>query len=119
GHSHVLPPEWRTEDKAKAVAVRMLHKAATRMRKIGYHASTVDLGLRYVDGRRWHQHLRTGLCRDSLTLARALETLWQAHPPGLILGVGVTLMDLVADGCATMPLYPGQAKLAKLADQMD
>lgn len=119
GHSHVLPPEWRNPEKAHAVAVRMLHKAAARMRKIGYQAQMLDLHIRYVDGRRWHHHTRTGLCRDSLTLARFLETLWKDLPFGMILGVGVTLLNLVSDSSAPLPLYPAQAKLDVLADQMD
>lgn len=119
GHSHVLPPSWRTPGKAKAVAVRMLHKAAMRMRKLGYHAQLLDLGLRYVDGRRWHRHAYTGLCRDSITLGRVLGKLWEQCPPGMIQGVGVTLLDLVADRSATLPLYTGRARLDALADQMD
>jgi DNA polymerase-4 len=32
GHSHVLPPEWRTDAGARAVMAKMIHKAAARMR---------------------------------------------------------------------------------------
>lgn len=119
GHSHVLPPQWRHDAGAKAVACRMLHKAATRMRKLGYHTQKLALSLRYVNGHRWHAEARTGLCRDSLTLAKVLDKLWADHPPGQILGVGVTMLDLVADGSATLPLYPQESHLQTLADQMD
>ena len=39
GHSHVLPPELRTDHAAYAVCVRMIHKAAMRLRRIQYRAS--------------------------------------------------------------------------------
>ena len=36
GHSHVLSPELRTPEGAYAVANKLLHKAAMRLRKAGY-----------------------------------------------------------------------------------
>jgi len=119
GHSHVLAPQWRPPDKAKAVAIRMLHKAATRMRRLGYYAKDLSLGVRFVDGRRWRTHVSINPTRDTLSLVRSLELLWQNHPPGYIQKVGVVLSDLVADASATLPLYPQQANLERLASVID
>lgn len=119
GHSHVLPPEWRSDERAKAVAVRMLHKAAARMRRLGYRAGYLVLSLRYLDQRKWEQRAGVGLCRDTLTLVRALQPMWQVRPPGTILKVGVVLTHLVPEGSATLPLYAHQAHLDVLADHMD
>jgi DNA polymerase-4 len=119
GHSHVLAPEWRVHEKAKAVAMRMLHKAAMRMRRIGYCARELSLGVSYVDGRRWRARVGLNQTRDTLSLVRAMEPLWNASPVAMVLKVGVTLNDLVPDTSATIPLYPQQANLEKLAGVLD
>ncbi|MFA9480037.1 hypothetical protein ACERK3_17300 [Phycisphaerales bacterium AB-hyl4] len=119
GHSHVLPPEWRSEERAHAVAVRMLHKAAARMRRLGYRAGYLVLSISYLDGRRWDQRTGLGLCRDTLTMVRALGPLWSTRPVGVPLKVGIVLTHLVPEGSATLPLYDDQAHLDVLADAMD
>lgn len=119
GHSHVLSPEHRLPEKAKAVMVRMLHKAAMRMRRLGYHAGELHLGVTYVDGRRWRQRVTINPTRDTLSLMRAVEPLWEQRPAGYVQKVGVTLTHLVADQSATLPLYESQAGLGRLASVMD
>ena len=48
GHSHVLPPELRTEEGAFGVLVKLAHKAAARMRKIGYWTGSVSVVARIM-----------------------------------------------------------------------
>jgi len=43
GHQHVLAPEYRTPQRARGVAVRLLAKAAQRMRSLGYVATRLSL----------------------------------------------------------------------------
>ena len=45
GHQHVLPPDLRHHEQARSVAIRLLHKAAARMRWEGYWCTrlTIDL----------------------------------------------------------------------------
>jgi DNA polymerase-4 len=47
GHSHVLSPELRTPEGAYAVANKLLHKAAMRLRKAGLWASHMTLTIRF------------------------------------------------------------------------
>lgn len=46
-HSHVLAPEFRNMRDAYGVAIRMLHKAAFRLRKIGYWTERLTCVVRY------------------------------------------------------------------------
>src|SRR5215472_6499271 len=46
-HQHVLSPEMRTQEKAWAVAHKLLHKAAMRLRSHGLWAASVGLALGY------------------------------------------------------------------------
>jgi DNA polymerase IV len=45
GHQHVLAPELRTPEAALAVAQRLVSKAASRMRMMGYEARTLALAV--------------------------------------------------------------------------
>ncbi|MEZ6244009.1 MAG: hypothetical protein R3B57_13315 [Phycisphaerales bacterium] len=46
GHQHVLAPQMRTDEGARAVAFRLLHKAAARARHEGYAARALWVGVR-------------------------------------------------------------------------
>ena len=48
GHSHVLAPEMRTPEKAWAVAHKLLHKAAMRLRADGLWAGSIGLAIGFA-----------------------------------------------------------------------
>jgi len=59
GHQHVLPPKDRTDDRARAICVRLLNKAASRLRHMGYGAAKLSVWIRYMDPNRF-AHTRDG-----------------------------------------------------------
>ena len=75
GHQHVLPPPLRSEAGARGVAVRLIDKAATRTRHLGYWARRLSLSVRYADKRRWGDSATFPECQDTLTLAETLLAL--------------------------------------------
>ncbi len=119
GHSHVLPPQWRSTVKAYAVLVRLIHKVAQRLRRIGYWARSMTVAVQLYDGPGWARRASLGLCRDTLTMLQALAKLWEERPEGTPYHVSVVLTDLVAQGSAPLPLYPDQVRRNALADVMD
>jgi len=119
GHSHVLPPDLRTHDGARAVLVRMIHKAAARMRRLHYWANEMGVTVDCLGGPQWHRRAILNQTRDTLTMVRALDALWVAPLPGKPLKVSVDLTSLTADQSATMPLFTGQERLDRLAMTMD
>lgn len=146
GHQHVLPPKRRNDAEAWAIALRLLHKAAERMRHLGYWTQCLSLSVgctptpnspsnmsgRAADGTRetpiwgggsrrsWHatRHFQGG-CQDTLTLATALRELWASRPSGSPNFVDVTLSDLIRNDSVTQPLFPEPQQRAKLAEAMD
>jgi DNA polymerase-4 len=139
GHQHVLPPTRRNDPDAWAIALRLLHKAAERMRHLGYWTQRLSLSIglapiagRGPDGTRetpawgggsrrsWHatQHFHGG-CQDTLTLASSLRSLWASRPAGCPNFVDVTLSDLIRNDSVTQPLFPELQQRAKLAQAMD
>lgn len=119
GHSHVLAPSCRSAAAARAVLLRLLEKAAARLRFIGYWAGSLGVAVDFLNGGRWVQQRRIGLCQDTPTLIRAARQMWQHPPAGTPLRVGVVLSDLVQDRNAAGPLFQEDKKLLALSRAMD
>jgi len=74
GHSHVLPPKLRTDEGARGVLVRLLHKAAMRLRRMDYWAAQMVVALRYSgDWPKWKNRLPRPMSRHALA-AKSLGT---------------------------------------------
>ena len=120
GHSHVLPPEFRTPNGAKAVLVRLVHKAAARLRKLGYWAGGMTVSLSYARREKWKASIPLVLCQDTQTLVQSLSNLWKLRPPtGTPLKVSVGLYDLIHNACMTPPLFTEDVRRSELARAMD
>ncbi|NBO18410.1 MAG: impB/mucB/samB family protein [Proteobacteria bacterium] len=76
GHSHVLSPELREPGKAQLVARRLMLKAASRLRRLGYFAGAVSIGIRLENGPRLEGGLRLQPVSDTPALLHALDALW-------------------------------------------
>jgi DNA polymerase IV len=142
-HQHVLAPEMRTPEKAWAVALKLLHKAALRLRDGHLWAANVGLAVgfavpheqqeipnsvsRYGMPRRgWHGEIRLTECQDNQTLIGALRRLWQQKPAGERYThpyfVGVSLSGLVPDRLHSLSLFDatdGAEARTKLLAAMD
>ena len=149
GHSHVLPPELRNDVDAKAVLLRLIDKAAMRLRGIGYWAGAISVRIDYI-GRRvgqpsgdpprstkpsvgrpmvappydddvpsWEASRRLNHCQDTTTLIRAAGKMWNEKPPGTPLKVGIVLSDLVSGHNVAQPLFEENRKLNALSTALD
>lgn len=108
GHSHVLAPEWRPEPQARIVAERLLLKAASRLRRLGFYAQAMTLSVRVENGPRLAVDTRFHRTCDSPGLHTVLLQLWEevTHSPARrerpqaerlrIKKVAVTLHGLIA-----------------------
>ncbi len=124
-HSHVLAPEMRTPEKAWAVAHKLLHKAAMRLRAKDLWASNIGLAIGFavprsantpvsrfgVPARGWRSEIKLHECQDNQTLIAALRRLWDSHPSGAQYQhpyfIGVQLNNLVPDRLHTLALFDG------------
>lgn len=111
GHSHVLPPELRPSLAAEQVARRLALKAASRLRRIGYYATALDLSVRVERGPHLGVTARFPATCDSPTLLTALTKLWTEirvamEGGGRCKKIGVTLHGLVpADSLRQLELF--------------
>lgn len=119
GHQHVLAPKFRSRDQAMGVSVRLLAKAAQRMRSLGYVASRLSLVVHPVNKQGvWWDWTPLPATDDTFALQGELFGLWEDAPRGDVLQVGVRLEGLEhAD--AQMQLFPEQQSRRALMQAMD
>jgi DNA polymerase-4 len=139
-HQHVLAPEMRTEEKAWAVAHKLLHKVAMRLRAEKLWASSIGLAIGFAvprgqntpvsrfgaPTRGWKGEMRLSECQDNQTLIAALSRLWASRPAGAQFEhpyfLGVHLNGLVPDHLHTLNLFDGtedEQSRARLQAAMD
>jgi DNA polymerase-4 len=109
GHSHVLAPEHRSPHGSWAVAHKLLHKAAMRLRMEHFHTASLAVTVKYSLNREqaaeksreaptsgakvkkhtsgitqtgWGMEARFRPCQDTLTLLEALQGCWKQQPTG-------------------------------------
>ncbi len=138
--SHVLPPELRTHQGCYAVAHKLLHKAAMRLRTARLWTTNVTLSIKFAvaknDATRLHN---SGIpqagwshgtsiieCQDNQTLVEALTKLWALRPQDAQhqkpFYVGVWLGNLVPDHLHTLNLFSGletESRRTRLTTTMD
>lgn len=119
GHSQVLPPEDRTEDGARAILMRLLHKAAGRLRQTGYWTRCVEVAVTYLGRNHWRATAAIPLTQDTLGLLQTAGDLWEQRPPGRPLKVSVTFSKLVARENAAPSLLAEDRERLDLSQAMD
>lgn len=140
GNSHVLSPELRTLDGAYAVASKLLHKTAMRLRTARLWTSNLRLSAKFAVAKQdvakqhysgipqlaWSQSTSLVECQDNQTLTEGLRKLWDAMPKGRNYAkpfyVGVSLHNLVPDNLHTLDLFAGletETRRTALSTTMD
>jgi DNA polymerase-4 len=141
GHSHVLAPEHRTPEGAWAVAHKLLHKAAMRLRMEHFHTSAMSVTIRYAltkdqaarvkskkhfSGIRhsgWGMEARFPTCQDTLSLLNALRGVWAQRPTGPEFArpffVGVTMHHLIPESELQTSLFADPSNRNELSATMD
>ena len=119
GHSRVLDPKSRNERDARAILVRLIHKAAARLRHVERCAGSVWLSVSYLGREKWKAGHRIDPCQDTLTLIREVTPLWDRRPAGVPLKVGIVFADLVHERNVARSLFRSDDRLRDLAKAMD
>lgn len=139
-HSHMLPPEFRSRDGAYAIAQKLLHKAAMRLRSEHLWAANITLSVKFVMPKDlakkrhfsgipqsgWSHGMTIVECQDNQTLIEALRKLWAEMPTGDLYQkpffIGVWLGNLVPDHLHTLSLFSNletETRRTRLSETMD
>ncbi|HXH62300.1 MAG TPA: hypothetical protein VNI20_13210, partial [Fimbriimonadaceae bacterium] len=76
GHSHVLPPDRRSDQGCKEVMFRLIQKATARLRAEDLWATELYVSVR-ARGRSWKTWAKTPPLQDTVTVTERFEELWQ------------------------------------------
>lgn len=138
--SHMLAPEFRTRDGAYAIAHKLLHKAAMRLRAAHLWTTNVSLSVKFAVPKEtakkrhysgipqsgWSHGMTVVECQDNQTLVEALTRLWAELPQGEALQkpffVGVWLGNLVPEHLHTLSLFSSlesESRRTRLSTTMD
>ncbi len=143
GHSHVLAPEFRTTEGAWAVAHKLLHKAAMRLRMEKFYTTTLGLSIKFSLSREqaveaaarvrrhysgvrtlgWAMEARFVPCQDTFTLMEALRGMWSQCPRTHLFQrpfyVDIVFNTLLRETELQPSLFPEPPHLAQLSATMD
>ena len=141
GHSHVLGPEHRSQEGSWAVAHKLLHKAAMRLRMEKFYTGSMAVTIKFALTREeaarvktkqhtsgikhsgWAMEARFADCQDTLSLLDVLRKLWAQRPVGpecqKPFFVGVTLRDLVPESEFQAGLFGDPDNRGNLSSTMD
>lgn len=127
GHGRVLPPEWRTPEKARTCSRLLLTKAARRMRRDGFYARELQLWLQdYEHG--WARTQTLASVNDDQACLAGLELLWAQARNELpvrfrVLRCGVTLGLLIPANVRQLELFaasdPRRRKWERITTAID
>jgi DNA polymerase-4 len=118
GHSHVLPPEMRTDQGCREVLLRLMQKASARLRKEGLWAGSMDV---FVRGRKksWRAPLRLPPSQDTVTFNEHFLRAWEGRDFEQPYIVGVTFGGLAHAEEVTPSLFDPTRDRAALNSAVD
>ena len=144
GHSHVMGPEFRSDEGAWAVAHKLLHKASMRLRMEHFFTSSLAVTIKYALTREqmakasrlktkqhtsgiqhtaWGMEARFPDCQDTLSLLDILRKVWVQRPQGDLYArpffVGITLRNLIPASEHQATLFGDPDNRAGLSATMD
>ncbi len=118
GHSHVLPPRLRTEEGAREVLLRLLHKAAARLRSEGLWAEGMAVSVRGIR-QNWSFKTRIPPTQDTHTMQEHVLKAWPQRTFAAPIQVGVTFYDLKPSAEVTPSLFDSTVERADLSRAVD
>ncbi len=119
GHSHVLPPELRRPAGGRQTLIRLLHKAAARLRRKGYWTRHLTVYATRQHDSTWVKKTWLEPTQDTRLLLNALTALWDADPPRQPFKVGLVLEHLLPERDTSPPLWPEARRGYQLSHVLD
>jgi DNA polymerase-4 len=121
-HSHVLPPELRTEEGCRTVLIRLIYKAAMRLRADGLWTGGIAFGVSGIR-RSWDAYVPLSPTQDSRVLADALLAEWPRRSFVNPIKVWAVLSDLKPTEGVTPSLFDERkgnvVELGRTVDRMN
>lgn len=123
GHSHVLRPDQRNPEAAREVLVRLLHKAASRLRAENLLTASMSVFVsgpgknwagKGAPGKGWSCERRFEPTQESVTLQREFAEGWKSFNLREFQMVGITFHKLLTAAETTPSLFEAEQTEAKV-----
>lgn len=121
GHSHVLPPRLRTDQGCREVILRLLQKAAARLRANDLWAEDLHIHVSAFE-RSWSARAKLPPSQDTTTFNEHFFKLWESRDFARPRSVGVTFTNLKPTAQVTPSLFdaaPARAELSHAIDSLN
>ena len=120
GHSHVLPPEFRTKEGALKVLKKLIFKAGSRLRKENFLAGGVYVSVHFYNKRSFHQSKKIPKFNDNLSFENhILQILKQCEWNGTPSYVSVAAFNLSQSKNIQISLFKEIEKSRELSKALD
>jgi len=120
GHSHVLAPEFRTQEGAMAILRKLIFKAGYRLRKEGYCAGGISLVINFLDGQSFSVSRKFSVFSDNQSfLQNAYELLKNCPWRGRPILVAVSSFDLQRKSSEQISIFADLEKSKSLSLVLD
>jgi DNA polymerase-4 len=121
GHSHVLPPDLRTEQGSRDVLLRLVHKAAARLRRQGKVTGFVNIHVGGIE-EGWKDGKRIEPTSDTVLISDHVLEMWESRSFVKPRSVGVTFSNLSKPDEVTPSLFepaPVRTEMNTAVDSMN
>jgi DNA polymerase-4 len=120
GHSHVLSPEFRTQDGAMAILRKLIFKAGYRLRKEGFSAAGVSLTINFIDSQSFAVSRKFSIFSDNQSfLQNTYELLKKCPWRGKPILVAVSAFDLRQKSSEQISIFADLEKSKSLSLVLD
>ncbi|MEO6923506.1 MAG: DNA polymerase [Bryocella sp.] len=116
---HVLSPTCRTPDRARGVALKLLHSTARKMRRHNLWAGGVFLRVGYFDHPAFDAVIRIVPCQDTYTLQEHVLQLWQRAPCFVPADIAVGLSHLDTEPAPDLFAIPEPDARSRVVTALD
>jgi DNA polymerase IV len=120
-HSHVLPPDLRTDQGCYEVLLRLIQKAAMRLRALNLVTGAMSVGVSGAEVS-WYDQTRLEPTSDSLRLNDELARMWKGRDFRKPMKVSVVFSALTAPSAVTPSLFdeaPHRPELNAAVDKLN
>jgi len=117
-HSHVLPPDLRTDQGCREVLLRLLQKASARLRANGFWTTTMTVSVKGFD-KSWEARAKLPPTQDTVTMNEHFLRMWETRDFVRPRAVAVWFSDLRPKEEVTPSLFEETADRAELMSAID
>ncbi len=118
GHSHVLPPDLRTDQGCREVLLRLLQKASARLRSIGLYTEEMIVSVKSYE-KAWSARVKLPPTQDTIKLNAFFLEAWEGRDFSRPRAVSVTFYELKPREEVTFSLFDEEEDRTMLNSAVD